>query len=475
MVGVYDSVDVSTTYWAGRGRPSAVTRPTPGQVTRTVDDVYTPWATLASSPWPQLHSHLDLPLLPRRLDLASVDRVRGATAAVDRRVRTVGATASSGLAPLLDRVAPQRRQVGTVVPLLAVQLAVLGIVVLTFVCAAGTEARRPEIALARLRGHGSRGAAALLLQELGLLVGAGAAGGAALGWATARLASNLWLAPGVALELRWPVAAAALAALVAGLLAVVAAATPTLRQPLTSLLRRVPPRSSALQVGAVEAALAAAAGAGVVTLVAGGRGPVALLAPGLLAVAGGLLLAQAVIPVAGPMARRSLRLGRLPQALAALQIARRPALRRLIAIVTVACALLVFAVDAWSVSARNRDTRAQVEAGAPVVLTVDADKLAGPARRRARGRPGRPVRDPGRHRLLGRPGRPAHHGGRTRRVRADRPLGQPRGAPDGHGTRRAPGSPTRAGRAARGPRRGRQPPSPRAAPASRSPAGCACC
>ena len=38
-----------------------------------------------------------------------------------------------------------------------------------------------------------------------------------------------------------------------------------------------------------------------------------------------------------------------------------------------ACALLVFAVDAWSVADRNRTTRAELEAGAPVVLTVDAD------------------------------------------------------------------------------------------------------
>ncbi len=59
-------------------------------------------------------------------------------------------------------------------------------------------------------------------------------------------------------------------------------------------------------------------------------------------------------------------------ALASTQVARRPALRRLIAIITVACALLVFAVDAWQVADRNRAVRAGVENGAPVVLTVDA-------------------------------------------------------------------------------------------------------
>ena len=106
-------------------------------------------------------------------------------------------------------------------------------------------------------------------------------------------------------------AAAVLASLVAGLLAIIAAATPTLRQPLTSLLRRVPPRASTLQVGLVEGAVVAAAAAGVATLLTGDGGPIALLAPGLLAIAGGLLLAQATIPTAGPLARLALRRGRV--------------------------------------------------------------------------------------------------------------------------------------------------------------------
>ena len=98
----------------------------------------------------------------------------------------------------------------------------------------------------------------------------------------------------------------------------------------------------------------------------------ALLAPGLLAVAGGLLLAQAVVPASGPLARRSLRSGHIVGALASTQVARRPALRRLISIITVACALLIFAVDTWEVADRNRDALAGVENGAPVVLGVDA-------------------------------------------------------------------------------------------------------
>jgi putative ABC transport system permease protein len=374
VVGVYDLTDTSGRYWAGRGAPPPVARAAAEeQSTVAVDDVFTVWATLGAQPWPDLTTHLDIPLLASRIDLQGLETVRAATAAVDERAGTVGGSAASSIGPLLDSTIEQREQSRSVIPLLAVQLAVLGIVVLAFVCAAATEQRRPEIALARLRGHGSRGAAVMLLRELGVLVLAGAVIGTALGWLTAVVSAELWLQPGVTVEARWPVGGAVLASLVAGLLAILAAGTPTLRQPLTSLLRRVPPRASALQVGLVEGAVVAAAAAGVVTLLTGDGGPIALLAPGLLAVAGGLLLAQATIPTAGPLARLALRRGRLPWALAGLQIARRPALRRLIAIITVACALLVFAVDAWTVAGRNRTARAEVEAGAPVVLGVDAN------------------------------------------------------------------------------------------------------
>ena len=374
VVGLYEAADISAPYWAGRGQAPTAPRPAvEDQSARTIDDLFTGWPTLAAQRWPELRSRLDIPLLADRLDLDTIPTVRAGTAAVDAQAATLGASATSGIGPLLDSTTTQRDQARSVIPLLAVQLAVLGIVVLAFVCAAATEQRRPEIALARLRGHGTIGAGVMLMRELGVLVLAGTLLGTGLGWLAAWAASELWLEPGVVLEARLPLLAAVAASLVAGLLAIVAASTSNLRQPLTSLLRRVPPRASTLQVGLVEGAVVAAAAAGVATLLTGDGGPIALLAPGLLAIAGGLLLAQATIPTAGPLARLALRRGRLPWALAGLQIARRPALRRLIAIITVACALLVFAVDAWAVAERNRTTRAEVEAGAPVVLTVDAD------------------------------------------------------------------------------------------------------
>lgn len=382
VAGVYRTFDASDGYWFGRRANAVIPPPRPGEASpRVLDAIYTGWPTLSSQPFSELRTHADVPLRTDHVDLRDLPEVRTADRSIEAQSRTVQASSSSGLPALVAASNGQRKQTRIVIPLLAVQLAVLGVVVLGFVCAAATEGRRPEVALARLRGQRAAGAAALLLRELGLLVVLGALGGAVAGWQVAKLATTRWLAPGVELELRWPVLAAVAAAAVAGVLAVLVTALPTLRQPLVSLLRRVPPRASALQVGLVEGALVAAAAAGEVTLLAtrdngsttaAAQSPVALLAPGLLAVAGGLLLAQLVVPACGPLAGRAFRRGHLVSALASTQVARRPALRRLIAIITVACALLVFAVDTWEVADRNRTARAGIENGAPVVLTVDA-------------------------------------------------------------------------------------------------------
>lgn len=376
VVGVHEPINSSAPYWGGRAQRPVAAVPVVAADARsqvpTVDDVYTAWGTLRGVPWPELRTHVDLPLRAGSLDLRDLEAVLAATDAVDTIARTVGGSATSSIGALLESVEAKRDQSRTVIPLLAVQLAVLGLVVLAFVCTAATDQRRPEIALARLRGGGARAAMGMLLRELGLPVSAGVALGAGLGWVVGALASRLWLVPGVTLEARPPMWAALAASLLAGLLAIIVAGVPTLRQPLSSLLRRVPPRASALQVGLAEGVVVAGAGAGLVTSVSNGAGPLALLAPGLLAVAGGLLLSQAMIPAGGSAGRAALRAGRLPWALAGLQIGRRPALRRLIAIITVACALLVFAVDAWAVADRNRGVRAAVEAGAPVVLSLDA-------------------------------------------------------------------------------------------------------
>ncbi|WP_344058118.1 FtsX-like permease family protein [Terrabacter lapilli] len=279
----------------------------------------------------------------------------------------------SGLDELGHTVVLGQQQAALLVPLLMGQLALLAVIVLGLAASAAVEQRRPEIALARLRGEGVRGARRLVVSELGTLVTLGVPLGALLAVLLDVVAARLWLPHGAPFEVPPGAYAAALLALAAALGAVLLAARRVVREPIPSLLRRVPPRPRTLAVGLLDAVVITVAAAGVVTIVSGNvTGPLAMATPALLAFAVGLLLALVVVPVASRLGHHLLRRGHVASGLTAVQLARRPAVRRLVAIVTVATALLVFATDAYVVAARNREQRATLEAGAQVVLQTDA-------------------------------------------------------------------------------------------------------
>jgi len=390
VVGVYQPYDPAEEYWFDR----PITRDAvAGTSILGGDIVFVGSSTLTSVPWRSLSTSLDVPL---RLDHAGLGQemsMRQALARLSGAARDAGASTATQLPTLLDTAAQQRKDARAALPLLALQIVLLSLVVLGYVAAATTEQRRPEVALARLRGQQPAAAAGLLVRELGVLVVVGAVLGGLAGWGLARIGALVWLVPGTAVPLRWPMVAAAGLAAVAGLAAGTVVAVPTVREPLVSLLRSVPPRSSALRAGVGDGLVVALCAAGLVTLLSGDPDdPSALVAPGLLALAGGLLLSQTVVPVAGALGRRQLGRGRLRSGLASVAVSRRPALRRLVAIVAVAVALLVFAAAADAVARDQRRVGADQRVGAPVVLTVespsatalrDAVMTADPSRRYA--------------------------------------------------------------------------------------------
>ena len=76
----------------------------------------------------------------------------------------------SELVPLLERAAAGRRQSRLIIPSLAVQLALVVLVVLALVLAVGVEQRWPELALARLRGQSRQRTARLYIGEIAVVV-----------------------------------------------------------------------------------------------------------------------------------------------------------------------------------------------------------------------------------------------------------------------------------------------------------------
>jgi hypothetical protein len=279
----------------------------------------------------------------------------------------------SSLGELADGVSEGQRQARVIVPLLMTQLALLAVIVLGLVAGSAVEQRRQEIALARLRGGGDRGAARLVLGELGTAVTVGAPIGLVLAWLANAGARSLWLVRGIPAELPVLTVPAALLGLVLAWVCIAAVTRPTVSEPVATLLRRVPPRTRARLVGVTDAAIFSLAVAAVVAVASGNlSGPLALATPALLALAVGMVMANVLTPAAAVLGGWFMARGRLAGALTALQGARRPAVRRIVTIMTVATALAVFASDAVVVGGRNRQGRAREETGASLVLMTDS-------------------------------------------------------------------------------------------------------
>lgn len=321
---------------------------------------------------------IDLPVRASRIGVAESSRLTQAVQAVQARIDAAHPDGDpargrlvSGLLPLLQRAATGRHQSRLIIPVLAIQLALVVLVVLTLVLAVGVDQRWPELALARLRGQSQRQAARLYIGEVAAVAAGALLPGLLLAWLACTLLAGWWLPDGVHPEWRAPVLAAAIGVGLVELGLAVLLARRAAARPIGELLRSVPPRTGR-PIAAAEAGLAVAALAGVLVALTGGkRSAVALLAPSLLAILAGLLLSRLLVAAARRIGQRALWRGRLVLAMSALQAARRPGFRRVVTLVCVAVALLVSSVDQWRVAAINRQARAEVSTGAAVVLNVN--------------------------------------------------------------------------------------------------------
>lgn len=377
VVGVYRQLPGS--YWYGMTLTGYSGKGAAGAVQH--DDWLTPESTLHSDVlhYPALASNLFL--LPR--DDLGVDAFRGLPAGL-RAVQVrldAGSDAGriyvdTGIPTLVSDVDHQQDQAQVTVPALMVQLGLLCLVVLWLVLTAVTDQRRPEIALALLRGWGRRRARRMLLGELvPIMVAATVVGGAAgvlAAWCAAR-----WFLPHTPPVQPGRDFAVATAGSLLVLLAVsLVAAVRITREPVERLLRRVGPRAPGLRIGIGQAMLLAASVALVLVFATGGLSRSAsALGPSFLALLAGIVLSILVPPLATAWSRRQLRRGRVASALAGLDAARSTATRRAVTLVTVASALLVFAVDADAVGARNREDAAAQYVGAARVLDLDSTEV----------------------------------------------------------------------------------------------------
>lgn len=282
----------------------------------------------------------------------------------------------SGLLDLSAAVERGRDQALVTVPLLMIPLGLLALFVLGLTLGAAVEQRRPEVALARLRGAGRVGGRRLVLAELLPVVLAGVPVGVALALGLAVGARRTLLDDSSPLELGrafWLAIAGAALLLTAVAWATVAAGT---RDHVAALLRSVPVRVPGWRFGVLDLLVVAGSGTAVAAFLTGDLdGPLALAAPGLLGLVAGLLLAHLIVPVATWAGRRLTARGSYATALALLAVARRPSTRRVVTVVTVASALLVFSTYAIGVGGRNRQLVAERENGAPMVADITGTEV----------------------------------------------------------------------------------------------------
>lgn len=338
-----------------------------------VDDFVTSEETFATG-WSEASASVEFPLDRSAVTLATLPMIRESLEGMGGGSENV--TVSTPVPDLVATVVAGRSIVRALVPLLLAQLALLAVTVLTLMAHAAVEQRRPEIALARLRGRSRDGGGRVVMSELSLTVLLGAPLGVGLALAVGDGLRRTLMPAGVPFELRWPVAAATVLAVLGSLIAVYTVSRPVLHEPVGALLRRVPPRASR-GLGLLDVVVVVVAALGVVAVVSGDvEGPTALLTPMLLALAVGLLGAALLRRLAARAGQRALANGRLATGLAALSLARRPALRHVLVVVTAACALATFAANAVLVGAHNRTARAELETGAPAVITTGATSPA---------------------------------------------------------------------------------------------------
>lgn len=376
VVGIYQPTAPAEPYW-GPQPPFTGARPFPA----VMEPIFTPrdTARLFALEVDEAQSYD----LVARKDALTAEWTARHTVELER-ITAAAAQArgkvTAGTPPLIQRIEDSRATVRTLVPWLVLPLVALCWYVVLLAAASGAEARRTELGQLALRGVPAlqRYWFAAAPDALAVLAGA------PVGFLAGRLVGPL-AAPDGAVGLATPGTwRNALIAASGGVLAVLLAYRTALTTRAADLLRRVAAGEGRWRTAAAEVTVAALAGFALFEAQATGnatRGGLILLAPVLLVVLGALLAGRALPFVARWVGRRALRRGRLPAALAGIELARRPAARRALTLAVLGVALVCFAATTVDLGERARADRAAVELGADRVLTVES--IAGPDLRTA--------------------------------------------------------------------------------------------
>jgi putative ABC transport system permease protein len=374
VAGVYRPGTASTPYWWGQSFFPFGTYSIAGAYEH-VDDVFaSPVSVRALAPVSKIYPVVEVPFVHRSVLVNAVPGLKQQLAAFEHAALRGGIRVGTKLFSLLGSAGSVESSVTDIVGIIALELALLAIVVLYFVASRTAEEREPDVRLAELRGYRQRSALGVALGEPVVVVLLAVPTGFAAAWLAVVAVGPAVFGGGIGVG---PTVVSGVAAVVAGAAGVAAAALGARRglsaadgapgTPGTTATRRW---SAALDVAVV-----AAAGAAFFELVSTGASPsdphpLSALAPGLLAVALGMLVARGLPRLLALTHRRSAFASRVPLALATRVVARRREFAAEVLVLTLAIGLMSFAACAWSIASTNRGLRAAFGVGAPTVLRV---------------------------------------------------------------------------------------------------------
>jgi putative ABC transport system permease protein len=389
VTGLYEPLDPDSPYWhTGSVLATVSAVPPPGapgsgsggdRVLAPPDAAFVTEDTLLAAAPKAADITVDVEVTPDTLRATGAADLGQAIAGATGRLSTLGYELESDVPALLGRILDDQRLILLGVPAGAGELVLFGWYALVLAVGAGAGARRIDLGLVKLRGLPGRRLWALAGWQSTLPVLAGAVPGAALGWLLARaLAGPVPGGPESTTALLLAAAAAAVAVL-GGLFVAFAAERRSVRADVVDLLRRVPARSRARRrwfwrAELLDLAFVTLALVGVYQVHSAATGQDAglvVLAPGLVAVAVGLLAARLLVPLAGAAGAAGLRTGRLRAAMTGTYLARRSGMDRLFALLAIAVMVAGYAALEWGAATAARHDRAAQEVGAARVLTFD--------------------------------------------------------------------------------------------------------
>ena len=375
IAGIYTVPNPYTAYWSNR--PYFTTLTGTGTDNKGfTDGLLTPQSTFANtSPGSQGTDVVDLPLNLSTLNYDTSGPVNTLISQLTAQVQ--GDEVTTTIPTVLGQASTSQQALAAPVFLVTVQLLVLCWLLLFLLVTDAAEARGNEVALAKLRGLSRRQTVLFGLSEQVVLLIMALPLGALVGWLATKLLASAILRAGTPVPLVGLGWAAAGVAVAGGAIAAIGAARRTLsRSVLAQWSHTVSvTRNRGWVMDAVIGVLALAA---LVELFVSGvlgnatHNPIALLAPGLIALTIALLSSRALPLLSKAFFTRTAHRGGLGGFLAARQIARRPGAARTTVALTTAFGLVTFTIAAWSVVTGNIHDVAWTEVGSSQVLAVSA-------------------------------------------------------------------------------------------------------